>query len=342
MTRTLKTLVVVKSVCASFLLAQSAISQEVKMTWLAGSEIEMSRAHLYADEISRETGVRVQVEFVDARSFQFDEFVDQFLSASEAGTDLLVGLSREQVQFMDGYYSAIQAVDPRVLENPYLPIYSDNGWGERDIVGVPFAVSVPVVCTNSGNDFGWSDESISLADVAYGGIGNEVTVAMPNPSTDSVGASVLVSTILAEGGVRDGWDVVGALDRQVNGYSGDHVSSCRQVAEGMADVGFTTAATGSNLAMLYPGLTISTFEEAAATPILYASWMDSGNMVPDFEREKILNWVSSEGVALNSYILNLDSDQTDAAVAATEKRLKYFPVQDIIDDWTLRYGLEGE
>lgn len=319
------------------------VSAEIRVAWLAQNERDMDFAVAYTTLLESDVGIEVKLDVITLNDSSFESVFEAYDQAVQGGVQLMMGLSGTQVQFLNNAQWGLEAVSTEQLGSPYMPVYAANNessWSARateQIVGIPFATSGIVACASSGNLESSSDVSISEI-LERAKFHEDWTVAMPSPATDSVGAGVLVASILEAGGVSAGWEVIGDLDAQVFDYTTDHVASCEQVVRGMADVGFTVAAGADELVKEHPWVSVSHIRDAAETPFLFASWMDAAwDSVTADERVEISRWIATRGVELNTAFALTDGSGESFVRMMPDHRLDYFPVQSIIDDWRLRF-----
>jgi hypothetical protein len=261
--------------------AVSAGTAPVRILWIQTPETQnlyRSFSRIVADFSSN-------LEVLELRSGEISELYLKLQSRLEGGDGgLIFGLTLPQVQFLanNGVIQPIPSRDIKSLFSSSLYITAsakqrrapgslDSPWGDG-IIAAPINVTLPVLCFDNRNKriagmVGQTNPSIEdvAGDTSIG------RLLIPDPRVDTAGRAVLLSAFQESLGFHDGWKVVDMLDKKVDSYSTNHISSCLEAASGDADFAFATFDDVEMLRRRAPSLSTSALRGGTPVATIFAA-----------------------------------------------------------------------
>ena len=318
--------------------------QPLTVLWLKDSSSLNDDDRYLIERITDETGVQIDVKVIFSPAPGWDDY-GLFQAVKEAwsgNAGLIFGLSKQQVLFLGREIRTLREWSSSQADISSLAVHADHAKSfeqSAGVWGVPIEVSLPIVCVQAGSFLHKEYDSVQMESMAYG-FGNEYQrISVSDPRSDSVGFTVLLTAFLEGKGTRGGWEITDSIDRFVESYPSSHQQTCEAVANGHADIGITMLANQDSLKSKYSTIEFMALDRAMYVPVKFAS-----PLVTDSESEAdvVLDWLATRGLRRSAALLLTDANlDLSYRIDEYDSKLAHFPVQDVLNDWSTRYGFKA-
>jgi hypothetical protein len=270
---------------------------EVRILWPTTQlEGEAQVIETMGRRIREETGIQIIFEVVEVRPGRQDELIRAVERARYSGVELVFGLTRSQVLWLEG--EGLSAVrETHLGKNRYrsLQVLSSRySSSDPRVLGVPISLSLPIICVRRDSPLAEFDQGLAISTIAFKGVARRISI--PDPRIDTVGLSVLLSSFLEGEGTSGGWEIFSALDRNVKFYPPNFVEACEAVAEQQADLGFTMLGIEEFARKKWPQIKLLALDRAIPVPVYFASRVDNGSEPASVPALQVLRWLSDSGL----------------------------------------------